>query len=89
MAVDSFGNFTETVSAPSRRPFAITPHDSNELTFIPKALYIGTGGHVVLRGIDGAGDVTFKNVASGQIIDVRAQYVRATGTTATDIVGLA
>jgi len=89
MAVDTFGNFTETVSAPSRRPFAVTPSDSVELTFIPKALYIGTGGTVILRGIDGGEDVTFKNVANGQILDVRAQFVRATGTTAADIVALA
>ena len=43
---------------------------------------------MVLRGVGGAADVTFKNVANGQVLDVRAQYVRATGTTATDIVGL-
>jgi hypothetical protein len=31
----------------------------------------------------------FKNVANGDRIEVRAAYVRATGTTAADIVGLA
>ncbi|MEZ5656801.1 MAG: hypothetical protein R3E04_13125 [Sphingobium sp.] len=56
---------------------------------IPKALYVGTGGTVILRGVDSAADVTFKNVANGQILDVQAQFVRATGTTATDIVALA
>lgn len=89
MAIDDFGNHAPTVSGPSRRPFTVTPHDTNELSFIPKALYVGTGGTVILRGIDGSQDVTFKNVGNGQVLDVRAQYVRATGTTATDIVAMA
>lgn len=86
MAIDSFQTSSDMLAAPSRAPFAVTPHDTNELTTIPKALYVGTGGTVILRGVGGAADVTFKNVANGQVIDVRAQYVRATGTTAADIV---
>ncbi len=89
MAIDSFSSSAETVSGPARAPFAVTPHDTNELTTIPKALYVGTGGNVTLRGVGGSADVVFKNVANGQVLDVRAQYVRATGTTATDIVALA
>lgn len=89
MATDLFQSHSDMVGAPSRAPFSVTPHDGNELAVIPKALYVGTGGVVILRGVDGSSDVTFKNVANGQVLDVRAQYVRATGTTATDIVGLA
>jgi hypothetical protein len=77
------------LAAPSRAPFAVTPHDTNELGTIPKALYVGTGGNITLRGVGGTADVIFKNVANGQVLDVRAQYVRATGTTAADIVALA
>lgn len=88
MATDRFKTY-DNESAPSRSPYSVTPSDSVELPSIPKSLYIGTGGTVVLRGIDGAADVIFKNVANGQTIDVCAQYVRATGTTATDIVALA
>ena len=36
----------------------------------------------------GGADVAFQNVASGSYLLVRAQYVRATGTSATDIVAL-
>jgi hypothetical protein len=50
---------------------------------------VGTGGDLVGRAAGSNADVTFKNLASGQILDVRLQYVRASGTTATDIVGLA
>lgn len=87
MSFDPFR--ADAVCASSRAPFAVTPHDSDALPLIPKALYVGTGGHLALRGVDAAGDVVFRNVAAGQVLDVRAQFVRATGTTAADIVGLA
>jgi hypothetical protein len=89
MSVDPFFNLADSSFGPSRRAIAVSPHDTNELTILPKALYIGGGGAVVLRSVESASDVTFRNVASGQVLDVRAQFVRATGTTATDIVALA
>jgi len=89
MADDIFHSHSDMPGAPSRAPFSITPHDSNELSVIPKALYIGTGGTIVLRGVEASADVNFVNVANGQILDVRTQYIRATGTTASDIIGLA
>lgn len=89
MTNDSFAAHGDAPAAPSRAPFAITPHDTNALTTIPKALYVGTGGTLVLRGVEGTVDVTFRNVANGQVLDVRAHYIRMTGTTAADIIGLA
>jgi hypothetical protein len=89
MTLDSFTTSADSVLASARAPFAIQPHDSDELPVLPKAIYVGTGGTVVLRGVDGASDVTFRNVPSGGVIDVRARCVRATGTTASDLVGLA
>ena len=89
MAIDPFQATFDSVTTSARAPFPIVPHDTNELTVVPKALYVGTGGDLTLRGVSGTTDVTFKNVASGQVLDVRAQYVRATGTSATDILALA
>jgi hypothetical protein len=66
----------------------VTPHDSNALADVPKALFVGTGGTLVLRGVNGSSDATWKNVPSGSVLPFRAQYVRATGTTAADIVAL-
>ena len=86
---DHFDTRADSVFAPSRKPFAITPSDTAEISPLPKALYIGTGGDVTLRGVDASQDVVLKNVTSGDRIEVRAMYVRATGTTAQDIVGLA
>ena len=74
-------------SGPARRAFAITPHDVNALTSVPREIYVGTGGNITLRAIESNADVVFKNVPSGGKLSVRAQYVRATGTTAADLVG--
>ena len=85
---DQFAPFSDDADNPARKALAVTPHDSNALTDIPKALFVGTGGNITMRGIDGVADQVWKNVASGQILPFRAQYVRATGTTATDILAL-
>lgn len=87
--IDRFSDHTDSVGNPSRRPFAVQPSDDVPLPAVPKALYVGTGGTVVLRGIDATEDVRFVNVAAGSVLDVRASHVRGTGTTAADLVGLA
>ena len=86
---DAFSRQADSAESPSSHPVGIIPSNTVPLVATPKALYIGTGGTVVLRTASGAADVTFKNLASGQILPVRAQFVRATGTTAADIVALA
>jgi hypothetical protein len=85
---DQFANIADSISAPATRTVAVTPHDSNALGDIPKALYVGTGGTIVMRGVRGTVDQSWKNVPSGAILPFRAQYVRATGTSAADILAL-
>jgi hypothetical protein len=85
---DQFSNSADQVSAPATRAVAVTPHDANALADIPKALFIGTGGNITMRGVNGASDQLWKNVPSGSVLPFRAQYVRATGTSATDLLAL-
>lgn len=85
---DGFASFSDSVSAPATRGVAVVPHDVNALADIPKALFVGSGGSLTLRGAGGGGDVLFRNVPPGSVLPFRAQYVRATGTTAADIVAL-
>ncbi|HEX8532729.1 MAG TPA: hypothetical protein VF662_01015 [Allosphingosinicella sp.] len=85
---DRFSGYADSVSAPAARAVAVVPHDVNELAEVPKALFVGTGGTIVMRGAGGGADVAFKNVANGAVLPFRPQYVRATGTTATDILAL-
>jgi hypothetical protein len=66
----------------------VVPLDGAALAEVPKALFVGTGGDLVARGVGGGADVTFKNLASGSLLPFRAEYVRATGTTAQHILAL-
>ncbi|MDC7811974.1 spike base protein, RCAP_Rcc01079 family [Sphingomonas koreensis] len=85
---DGFQNRADHVSAPATRCTTVTPHDSSVLSGIPKGLYVGTGGNLSIEPAGGGGAVTLVNVAGGSVVPVRVRIVRATGTTAADIVAL-
>lgn len=85
---DKFASTSDMQTAPARNASAVTPHDSNALANVAKALYIGGAGQVVCRLVGDSADVTFVGLAAGTILPVRAAYVRATNTTATSIVAL-
>lgn len=84
---DRFADHARGLDAPADHAFAISPNDSTDLSETTRALYIGTGGDISLVTASGA-TVSFTTVLSGSILPVRCRRVRATGTTATGIVGL-
>lgn len=84
--VDIFASYQDAEGSPSRAPYPIVPHDSNELPLIPKGIYVGGGGDVTLRGVDGSADVIYRNLPDASYIAVRASHVRATGTTASALI---
>lgn len=75
-------------AVPARGAVAISPHATNPISPVPRALWVGTGGNITMRGVGDDTDTVWKNVGSGQIVPFRAQYIRVSGTTAADIVGL-
>lgn len=89
MPFDPFASTIDTPSSPAEECFAITPDDLQDLPKITKALYIGETGDVAIVPGKGTSAVIFRNVQQGTILDVRTRAVRATGTTADGIVGLA
>lgn len=89
MPKDNYRALGDSISAPSRNCFAIIPDDVQDLPEVPKAIYVGSGGRITLRSVDGASDVVFAGIASGTILPVRATAIRATGTDASDLLGLA
>lgn len=85
MPPDTFSSNTTGLTSPATKHFNITPHDTNELATKPRGIYVGVAGDVVLTDEAGT-DCTYKN-ASG-VLPVRAVKVKATGTTATNLIGI-
>ena len=72
--------------------YILQPGDSFDVSFdlspeFNQSLTIQPDGFVTLRGVGGARDVTYRNLPNASYIGVRASFVRATGTTATDLIG--
>ena len=68
---------------------AVTPSDS--ATFAASALYVGTGGTVVVLPAEpdtGVATVTFTNVPAASVLPVMVRAVFTTGTTASGFVRL-
>ena len=84
---DDFDNFQNGLTAPATRAVAITPHDSNDLAFVTRAIYVGGSGDLSL--VMRSGDtVTLSDVPAGTLLPIRVSRV-LTATTATNVVGLA
>lgn len=67
---------------------SITPSDTVNMSFTTRGIYVGGIGDAVIVMQDDT-EITFKNLASGTILPVRAIRVNATNTTATHLVALA
>lgn len=84
---DLFDSHTPTLTTPGTKAFSITPHDTNELSNVTRGLYVGVSGDVLVVTA-GGDEVTFLAMAAGVFHPIRAKQIKATGTTATDIVGV-
>jgi hypothetical protein len=65
---------------------AVTPSDTDELTYVTRALYIGGDGNVCVIGKDNSAAVTFVGLKAGAILVGRFKQVKSSGTTATNLV---
>ncbi|RAH96532.1 hypothetical protein DLJ53_31975 [Acuticoccus sediminis] len=87
MADNPFQTYSQSVTAPAVDAFPITPNDTTDLTQAVRAIYVGNGGDVNLITASGS-TVTFPAVGGSMVLPVATTRVRATGTTASGIVGL-
>jgi hypothetical protein len=86
--MDEFRYNADSVANPARSVQSVILSDEQDLPTLPKALFVGTGGDIALRGVDDSQTTVLKNVAAGSILPVRALRIYVTGTTAGDIVAL-
>jgi hypothetical protein len=77
----------EFITAPAFSVFDVTPNDSTDLPIQTRSIYVGVGGDIKLTAISG-GTVTFLNVPTGAVLPVQASRIFATGTTATNLIGV-
>lgn len=75
------------LSGPASRAEHVKTHNTNPLPDVPRALFVGKGGTLKMRGVDDTEDRTWK-VPAGAVIPFRAQFIRTTGTSADDILAL-
>lgn len=87
MPNDRFSSHAQALDAPAGHGFSITPNDGADLTEVTRALYVGTSGAIAVTFASGA-ELVMANVPAGSILPMRLVRVRATGTTAGNLVGL-
>lgn len=63
---------------------AVTPSDTAELSTVSRALWVGTGGNVVVVMFDRT-TATIANVPDSTLLPIRVRQVKSTGTTASGI----
>jgi hypothetical protein len=76
------------LSSPASRGFSITPSDTADLPAGVRAIWVGGAGNISVILADDADPVLLSAVPAGTLLPLMARRVRATGTTATSIVGL-
>ncbi len=89
MTLDPFQNSANSLIAPARSAFPISPNDTNDLPEATRAIFVGEGGDITVRMVGNDSDSIFRNVSSGTLLPLRIKAVRANGTTAAQILGLA
>lgn len=75
-------------SLPCENAFAVTLHDTNEIAFITRGLYVGVGGNVKVTMAGTGEGIVFTGVPSGTLLPIRVKIVWSAGTTASSIVGI-
>ena len=85
---DPFSSHMSGLESPASDGFAILPDDVAVLPSVTRAIYVGSGGDLVVTMKSGV-VVTFTGLIAGTILPVRVAAVAASGTTATHLVGLA
>lgn len=88
---DEFENMAQSPTTPTEFLFNVVPSDAQDMPRVTKAIHLNEPGEVRVTGVDNdyGTAVTLRNIPVGVPYPIRAKRVWQTGTTSTDIVGLA
>lgn len=87
-ATDAFsGRDPITWTMPATRAEAVTKHDTNDLTYVSRGIYVGGTGDVAAVMVSGD-VVTFSAVPAGTLLPIRCKRINSTNTTATLMVAV-
>lgn len=81
--MNPFSDHARSVQGPATDAIPVTPDDGADLAHVAIALYVETGGAVVIDTV--AGETRTIIVADFSILPMGVRRVRATGTTASGI----
>ena len=87
MATDNFAGQIHDPTMPGLRAVAVTKSDTTLIDPVPRALWVGGAGNLVIDTLGGDTDVTLAGVVAGTLIPIRATRVKA-ATTATSVVAI-
>ncbi len=77
-----------TLESPATKAFTITPDNNNDLAFVTRGFYVGSGGNITVIMMDDDVPILFPYLPAGVTKPWRVKRVMSTGTTATGMVGL-
>lgn len=77
-----------STNSPASQLITITPSDTVPLAGGVRAIWVGGAGDVAVVGLGDLTPKTLIGAQAGQVIPVFAKFVYATGTTATNLIGL-
>ena len=86
-ATDDFLTFSPDISGPAGNGADIVPNNTVDFERVTRGIYVGGAGNLRVTFVGGQ-TVTLFNVVAGMIYPLRVSRVWATGTTATNLVGL-
>jgi hypothetical protein len=84
---DPYAKNVAGLDSPAENSADLTPDDGTDLTTATRALWVGVTGSVKVTLVGGT-TVTFASVPGGTILPVRVARLWATGTSATNLLGL-
>ena len=84
---DSYPTWSRSPHGPYQHAAAVTPSDTDDLTNTAYALYVGVAGDIVVITAGGE-TVTIKAALAGTVLPIVVTRVKATNTTATNLLAL-